>query len=89
MVEAPSRHPAPANMARNVARQPLVQVRARLNRDPDRLRQLGARWNVEGFHMTCTITLGFAHVLVVGVIGAVCLLVGMVIGANSRTRGEQ
>lgn len=38
--------------------------------------------------MTCTITLGFAHVLVVGVIGAACLLVGMVIGGNSRTPDE-
>jgi hypothetical protein len=39
--------------------------------------------------MICTVTIGFAQILVAGIFGAICLMAGLVIGANSRGREER
>lgn len=39
--------------------------------------------------MICTVTIGFWHLASLAIVGAVGLFAGMMIGSNSRTRGEQ
>jgi hypothetical protein len=39
--------------------------------------------------MICTVTIGFAQILVAGVFGAICFMAGLMIGANSRDRHER